>query len=78
MNCSTDTTVVGCQLLRDVSERCRLYINDPLKNPHGLSSNDRTKLEIIHKTSTQALMNLKLGEINENLLKNLINESIKS
>ena len=26
MNCSTDTTVVGCQLLRDVSERCRLYI----------------------------------------------------
>lgn len=73
MTCSTDTTVVGCQLLRDVSARCKLYVNDPLNNPHGLSNEERTKLEIIHKTLTQALMNLKQGEIDEDLLRNVIN-----
>lgn len=75
MNCSTDTTVVGCQLLRDVSARCQLYVNDPLNNPHGLSNEERSKLEIIHRTLTQALMNLKNGEIDENLLRNVINET---
>jgi len=75
MNCNTNTTVVGCQLLRDVSERCQLYVTDPLNNPHGLSREERTKLEIIHKTLTQALMNLKQGEIDENLLRNVIDST---